>query len=110
VLTANGTTYEPRPPYSHHKNGVAEGMIRTITGKARAMMIDSQAPIQFWGEAVNIAVYPHQRSPDEGLTKPDDRDGYNAPYEAPYEMLHALASPLTMKLTTSYYIWPLFTT
>jgi hypothetical protein len=60
VLTAGGTTYEPCPPYSHHKNGVAERMIRTITEKARAMMIDSQTPVQFWGEAVNTAVYLHQ--------------------------------------------------
>jgi hypothetical protein len=72
LLTATGTTYEPCLPYSHDKNGVAGGMICTITKKARAMMIDCQAPIQFWGEAVNTAVYLHQRSPNEGLTKRDD--------------------------------------
>jgi len=52
VLAARGTTYEPCPPYAHHKNGVAECMIHTITEKARAMMIDSQAPVQFWGEGI----------------------------------------------------------
>jgi len=93
VLTTSGTTYEPCPPYSHHKNGVAERMIRTITEKARAMMIDSEAPVQFWGEAVNTAVYLHQQSPNEGLTIRDDRDGYKAPYETPYEMLHAFGKP-----------------
>jgi len=62
-------------------------MICTITENARAMMIDSQAPIQFWGEAVNTAVYLHQRSPNEGL-KRNDCDGYQAPSETPYEMLH----------------------
>jgi len=41
VLTASGTTYEPCLPCSHQKNGVAERIIRTITKKARAMMIDS---------------------------------------------------------------------
>ena len=56
------------------------------------MMIDSQAPIQFWGEAVNTAVYLHQRSPNEGL-KSSDRDGYQAPYETPYEMLHGFGKP-----------------
>jgi hypothetical protein len=32
-------------------------MIRTLTEKARAMILDSQAPLEFWGEAVNPAVY-----------------------------------------------------
>jgi hypothetical protein len=67
-------------------------MIRTITAKARVIMIDSQAPIQFWGEAVNTAVYLHQRSPNEGL-KRNDRDGYQAPYETPYKMLHGFGKP-----------------
>jgi hypothetical protein len=87
VLAARGTTYEPCPPYAHRKNRVAKRMIPTITKKAQAMMIDSQAPVQFWGEAINTAVYLHQRSPNEGL-KRNDRDGYQAPYETPYEMLH----------------------
>jgi hypothetical protein len=67
-------------------------MIKTITEKAHAMIIDSQAPIEFWGEAVNTAVYLHQRSPNEGLAKRDDRDGYKAPHEMPYEM-HAFGKP-----------------
>jgi len=69
VLAARGNTYEPSPPYAHHRNGVAGLMIRTITEKARLMMIDSQAPIQFWGEAVNAAVYLHHGSPNEGLKR-----------------------------------------
>jgi hypothetical protein len=68
-------------------------MTRTITEKARAMIIDSQAPNEFWGEAVHTAVYLHQRSPNEGITKRDDRDGYQAPYETPYEMLQAFGKP-----------------
>jgi len=58
------------------------------------MMIDSQAPIQFWGEAVNTAVYLHQRSPNEGLKGKIDHDGYQAPYEMPYEMLHGFGKPM----------------
>jgi len=68
-------------------------MIRTITNKARAMMIASQAPIQLWGEAVNTAVYLHQRSPNEGLKRKNDRDDYQAPYKTPYEMLHGFGKP-----------------
>jgi hypothetical protein len=67
-------------------------MIRTITEKARAMMIDFQAPIQFWGEAVNTAVYLHQRSPNEGL-KRNYREGYQAMYETPYKILHGFGQP-----------------
>jgi len=76
VLAAHGTTYEPCPPYTHHENGVSEHMIQNITEKARSMIIDSQAPHACWGEAVNTAVYLQQRTPNEALTKTDDRDGY----------------------------------
>jgi len=68
-------------------------MIRTIPEKARAMMIDSQVRVQLWGEAVNTAVYLHQRSPNECLKRKTDRDGYQAPYEMPYEMLHGFGKP-----------------
>jgi len=99
VLTASGTTYDPCPPYSQPKNGITERMIRTITEKARPMMIDSQAPIQFWGEAVNSVVYLHQRSPNEGLTQRDDRDGYKAQYKTPYKILHAFGKPAGNKIS-----------
>jgi len=56
------------------------------------MMIDSQAPIQFWGEAVNTAVNLDQRSPNEGLER-NDPDGYKAPFKTPYEMLHRFGKP-----------------
>jgi len=56
-------------------------------------MIDSQAPLILWGEAVNTAVYLHQRTPNEGLTKRDECDDYKAPFSTPYEMLHAFGKP-----------------
>jgi len=34
ILRENGITYEPSPPYTQHKNGVAERMIRTLNTKA----------------------------------------------------------------------------
>jgi len=60
-----------------HKNGVAERMISTLTEKARAMMLDSQAAKQFWAEAIRTASYLHARTPSRAL------DG-----KSPYEMLH----------------------
>jgi len=68
-------------------------MIRTITEKALAIMIDSQVPIQFWGEAVNTSVYLHQRLPNKRLKRRHDRDGYQALYETPHEMLHGFGKP-----------------
>ena len=93
MLAARGTTYEPCPPYAHHQNEVGERMIQIITEKARSMMIDSQAPLVFWAEAVNTAVYLHQRTPNEGVTKRDHCDGYQAPYPTPYEMPQAFGKP-----------------
>jgi hypothetical protein len=69
-------------------------MIQTITEKARSMMIDSQALLVFWGEAVNTAVYLHQRTPNKGLMKWDGRDGNQAPYTTHTRCWKHLASPL----------------
>jgi len=77
ILAGSGISFEPSPPYTQHKNGVAERMIGTLTEKARAMMLDSQAPKQFWVEAVRTASYLHARTPSRTL------DG-----KSPYEMLH----------------------
>jgi len=63
-------------------NGVSERMIETITEKARALMIESQAPIQFWGEAVNTASYLHQRTPSAALNS-----------KTPYEVLNGYGKP-----------------
>jgi hypothetical protein len=93
LFTARGTTYEPCPPYAHQKIAITESMIQTITAKAQSMMIDSQPPLVFWGEAVNTAVYHHQRTPNEGPTKRDDRDGSQAPYPTPYKMLQSFGKP-----------------
>jgi len=89
---ACGTTYQPCPQYAHHKNGIADFMICTITEKAWAMMIDSQVPVQFWGGAFDAAVYLHKSSGNEGQ-KGTDRDGYQAPYKTPYVILHGFRKP-----------------
>jgi len=68
-------------------------MIRTITEKAIVMIIDSQAPLDFWREAVNRAGYLHQRMPKEGLTRRDDRDAFKAPYDMPYKIQHSYGKP-----------------
>jgi hypothetical protein len=72
VLAARDTTYTPGPLHAHHKNVVAERSIQTITVEAQFMMIDSKAPLVFWGEEVNPAVFLHPQTPNKGLTKRDD--------------------------------------
>jgi hypothetical protein len=47
-------------------DGVAERMNKTITDKARSMTIDSQAPLVFWGEAVNTTIYLYKGTPNKG--------------------------------------------
>ena len=47
ILAVRGIAFEPCPPHTQHKNGIAERMIGVLTQKARAMMLDSQAPMQF---------------------------------------------------------------
>jgi hypothetical protein len=68
-------------------------MIRTITEKARAMILDSQAPLKFWGEAVNPAVYLDYCMLNNGLTERDYCNGVKAPYDMPYTMLHSYGKP-----------------
>jgi hypothetical protein len=78
ILRVSGISFEPSPLYSQHKNGVSERMIGVVTEKARAMMIDSQAPLEFWGEAVMSAAYLHRRTPSRALRG-----------KTPWEMLHS---------------------
>jgi len=78
LLGEKGITFEPSPPYTQHKNGTAERMIRTLNAKARSMMLDANVPIVFWPEAIRTACYLHRRSPTSSLT--DNRSPYEARY------------------------------
>jgi hypothetical protein len=53
-------------------------MIRTINTKTRSLMIDSGIHMSFWAEALQTAVYLHQRTSTTSLSK----------YRSPYEVLH----------------------
>jgi hypothetical protein len=69
LLALSGIAFEPAPPFTQHKNGIAERYIQTINGKARSMMLDSHMPHRFWAEAVNIATYLHSISLTKTLVK-----------------------------------------
>jgi len=74
ILRVSGISFKPSPPYTQHKNGVSELMIRTLVTKARAMLLDSQLPDKLWAEVINTAAYLHDRSPSQPL-------GNKTPYE-----------------------------
>jgi hypothetical protein len=85
ILAAGGISFEPAPPYTQHKNGVAERTIGVLTRKARSLLLDSRAPTEFWAEAICTATYLHARTPNRAV------DG-----KTPYEVLHK-----HMRLATS---------
>jgi hypothetical protein len=60
ALAREGIQFEPVPPYSQHKNGVAERMIRTLITKCRAMLLDAKVPFSCWPEAMETAVHLHR--------------------------------------------------
>jgi len=66
-LKVEGITYEPSAPYTQDQNGLSERMIRTLVEKARTMLLEAKLPERFWAEAVNTAVFLHNRSPTRAL-------------------------------------------
>jgi len=67
TTTKTSAAFELCPPHTQPKNGITESMIGVLTQKARAMMLDSQAHMQFWAEAINTACYLHRRTPNQSL-------------------------------------------
>ena len=62
-----GIIHETTAPYSPASNGVAERKNRTLIELTNAMLIESGAPLHFWGEAILIACHvlnrvPHKKS------------------------------------------------
>ena len=64
---AKGIIHQFTNPYSPEQNGIAERLNRTIIESARSMLLHASLPQQFWAEAVNTAVYLHNRSPRVAL-------------------------------------------
>lgn len=78
ILRVSGIAFEPSPPYTQHKNGVSERMIRTLVTKARSMLLDAKFEDQFWAEAINTSAYLQNRSPSRPIQN-----------QTPYELLHS---------------------
>ena len=58
-----GIVRERSVAYIPQQNGCAERFNRTLTQKARAMVLDADIPKKYWGEAFNTAVTVYNLSP-----------------------------------------------
>ena len=56
-LALGGIEVEVTAPYEHWKNGRIERYMRTIQGKIKAMLVTTQLPMTYWGEAALTAAY-----------------------------------------------------
>jgi len=62
-LAECGIQGQTSAPYSPQQKGVAERANRTIMECARSMILAQGLELEFWGEAVNTAVYIKNRCP-----------------------------------------------
>ncbi|KAF8747055.1 Reverse transcriptase (RNA-dependent DNA polymerase) [Rhizoctonia solani] len=72
-----GTVLETTAPYSSQQNGIAERLNRTLTNKARAMLLESAAPKFLWNKAIAYASYLKNRVPTQVHSK-----FWKTPFEA----------------------------
>ena len=56
-IKQKGIRHELTAPYSPEQNSVVERDNRTVVECARSMLYQKSLPLEFWGEAVNTAVY-----------------------------------------------------
>jgi transposase InsO family protein len=66
-LAGCGIQRQTSAPYSPQQNGVAKRANRTIMECARSMIFAQGLGLEFWGEAVNMAVYIKNRCPTKAL-------------------------------------------
>ena len=56
-IKQKGIRHELTAPYSPEQNSVVERDNRTVVESVRSMLYQKSLPLEFWGEAVNTAVY-----------------------------------------------------
>jgi transposase InsO family protein len=67
LFNSRGIVHHTTSPYTPQQNPFAERGNRTTVEKARAMLLTSGLPLEWWGEAVTTAVYLENRSPDSSI-------------------------------------------
>jgi hypothetical protein len=64
-------------PYSPQQNGVAKRANRTIMECARSMILTQGLELEFWGEAVNTAVYIKNRCPTKAFDSKTPQEAWS---------------------------------
>ena len=76
LLVSKGIAFEDSAPHAPEQNGVSERGIKTVTEKARAMLLDANLPLSLWGYVVDTAVYIANRQPNRSLNKKTPLEGW----------------------------------
>jgi hypothetical protein len=72
--TNKGIVITYAAPYTKEQNGAIERINRTLLNKVRALLITSNLPLIYWGEALVSATYLYNRTPHSSIS-------YRTPYE-----------------------------
>ena len=67
-LKENGIRHKLTILKNPEQNGVAERMNRTLVETTRSMLVNSNLPHTFWGEALSTAAYLRNISPTKAIT------------------------------------------
>jgi hypothetical protein len=76
-LAECGIQRQTSEPYSPQQNAVAERANRTIMECARSMILAQRLELEFWGEAVNMAVYIKNRCPTKALDSKTPQEAWS---------------------------------
>eukprot|EP00961_Rhodomonas_salina_P140581 1891661-Rhodomonas_salina.1 len=74
-LSAMGTFHQKLIPYAQHQNGRVERAIRTVSTRARTLLISSNLPPSYWCYATEYAVFL------ENVTRPYEKGALVTAYE-----------------------------
>jgi len=72
-----GIQRQTSAPYSPEQNGVPERANRTIMECARSMILAQGLELEFWGEAVNMAVYIKNQCPPKVLNSKTPQEAWS---------------------------------
>ena len=78
TLAAEGTFHQKSVPYSQYQNGRAEAAIRTVSTRARTLLMHSGLPAAYWDYSVEYAAFL------ENVARPFMRGSLFTPYEKFY--------------------------